>query len=85
MILRLPFVQNTSKVVCLPLQTSGDDRPGGSSSARGAVASFLERLERDGAAREEGFRQLQLRVRRERDGQQRNAQKAHLDDLKFLR
>ena len=70
--------------LALPLQTSGDKRPC-SSSARGAVTSFLERLERDGAAREEGFRQLQQRVRRERDGQRRNPQNAHLDDLRFLR
>jgi len=57
----------------------------GSSSARGAVASFLERLERDSAAREEGFKQLQLRVRRERGGPRRSSQQARLDDLKFLR
>jgi len=56
-----------------------------SSSARGAVASFLERLERNSAAREEGFKQLQLRVRRERGGQRRSSQQTHLAALQFLR
>ena len=80
----LPTSRSQHQVFLLT-QASVGDLSGGSSSARSAVASFLERLERDGAAREEGFRQLQLRVRRERDGLRRNPQEAHLSDIKFLR
>ena len=66
-------------------QASSDDRSVGSGSARRAVASFMKRLERDSAAREEGFKQLQLRVLHERDGRRQSSQQTHLGNLEYLR